>query len=173
MNRIILLYLSLLSTLCYAQQPSHNDSISVVRTVHELINSDSKNVMLRTNDICFQFVYLHLDTSDYQTRILLDSIAGFLLSNDDVEAVEVDIHLSLAEWDESYSASLLLYMYEEIISYLGNCGVDTTYVTGKQCYNYFPIVNCNELSGEERRNCFVNDDPKVNHRVEFVIKRME
>ena len=173
MNRIILLYLTLLSTLCYAQQSSCNDSIPVVRTVYELTNSDSKEIILRTNDICFQFVYRHLDTSDYQTRIFLDSIASFLLSNDDIETVEVNVHLSLTEWDESYSVSLLLYMYEEIISFLGNCGVDTTYVKGKQCYNYCPIVNCNELSGEERRNCFVNDDPRLNHRVEFVIKRRE
>ena len=169
MNRIILLYLILLSTLCYAQQSSCNDSIPVVRTVR----SDSKEVILRTNDICFQFVYRHLDTSDYQTRIFLDSIASFLLSNDDIESVEVDVHLSLTEWDESYSVSLLFYMYDEIISFLGNCGVDTTYVKGKQYYNYCPIVNCNELSGEERKNCFVNDDPRLNHRVEFVIKKRE
>lgn len=173
MNRIILLYLTLLSTLCYAQQSSCNDYIPVVRTVHELTNSDSKEVILRTNDICFQFVYRHLDTSDYQTRIFLDSIASFLLSNDDIESVEVDVHLSLTEWDESYSVSLLFYMYDEIISFLGNCGVDTTYVKGKQYYNYCPIVNCNELSGEERKNCFVNDDPRLNHRVEFVIKKRE
>ena len=171
MKRIILLYLTLLSTLCYAQQSSCNDSIPVVRTVRELTNSDSKEVILRTNDICFQFVYRHLDTSDYQTRTFLDSIASFLLSNNDIETVEVDVHLSLTEWDESYSVSLLLYMYEEIISYLGKRGVDTTYVKGRQCYNYCPIVNCNELSGEERRNCFINDDPRLNHRVEFVIKK--
>ena len=173
MKRIALLYLTLLSTLCHAQRSSCNDSIPVVITVQELADSDSKNVMLRTNDICFQFVYRHLDTSDYQTRIFLDSIASFLLSNDNIEAVEVNVHLSLAEWDETYSVSLLLYMYEEIISYLGNSGVDTTYVKGRQCYNYHPIVNCNELSGEERRNSFVNDDPRLNRRVEFVIKKRE
>ena len=171
MKRIILLCLALLSTICYSQKTSQNDPIPVVKTVYELTNADPKIVMLRTNNICFQFVYRHLDTSDYQTRLFLDSIATFLLSNDNVEAVEVDIHLSLTEWDESYSASRLLYMYEEIISYLGNCGVDTSYVKGRQCYNYCPIVNCNELLGEERRNCFINDDPILNSRVEFVIKK--
>ena len=160
------------SHVCFAQKTTHYDTIPVVSSVKELVNySANKVILLRTNDICFQFVYRHLDTSDYQTRLFLDSIATFLLSNDNVEAVEVDIHLSLTEWDESYSASRLLYMYEEIISYLGNCGVDTSYVKGRQCYNYCPIVNCNELSGEERRNCFINDDPRLNHRVEFVIKK--
>lgn len=173
MNRIILLYLTLLSTLCYAQQSSYNDSIFVVKTVHELANSDSKKVIFRTNAICFQFVTLHLDTTDYQNRVLLDSIADYLLSHDNVKSVEVDIHLSLAEWDETYSVSLLLYMYEEIISYFGNRGVDTTYVKGRQCYNYCPIVNCNELSGEERRNCFTNDDFRLNRRVEFMIEKKE
>lgn len=171
MNRIILLCLTLMSILCYAQESSHNDSIPVVKTVHELADSDSKKVMLRTNDICFQFVTLHLDTTDHQSHVLLDSIADYLLSHNDVKSVEVDIHLSLKEWDESYSLSLLLYMYEEIISYLENRGVDTTYMKGRQCYNYDPIVDCNELSCEERRNCFANDDFRLNRRVEFVITK--
>lgn len=53
--------------------------------------------MLRTNNICFQFVTLHLDTFDYQNRVLLDSIADYLSSHNDVKSVEVDIHLSLRE----------------------------------------------------------------------------
>lgn len=148
-----------------------DDTIPVVKTVHELMNSDSKKVMLRTNNICFQFVTLHLDTTDHQNRVLLDSIADYLLSHNDVKSVEVDIHLSLKEWDESYSVSLLWYMYEEIISYLGNRGVDTAYVKGRQCYNYYPIVDCNKLSGEEQRNCFDNDDFRLNRRVEFIITK--
>ena len=145
----------------------------MVKTVHELTNSDSKEIILRTNDICFQFVTRHLDTTDYQNHVFLDSIANYLSSHDDVISVEVDIHLSLAEWDETYSASLLLYMYEEIISYLENRGVDTTYMKGRQCYNYYPLVDCNELSGKEKQNCFTNDDFRLNRRVEFVIKKRE
>lgn len=171
MNRIIILYLTLMSTLCYAQQSSHDDSIPVVKTVHELVHSDFQKVMLRTNDICFQFVTLHLDTTDHQNRVLLDSIADYLSSHNDVKSVEVDIHLSLKEYDDSYSISLLLYMYEEIISYLGNKGVDTSYVTGKQCYDYYPLIDCNKLSGEECRKCFDNDDFRLNRRVEFVITK--
>ena len=149
----------------------HGDSIPVVKTVRELARSDAKKVMFRTHDICFQFVTRHLDTNDHQNRVLLDSIAAYLLSQNDVKSVEVDIHLSLKEYDDSYSVSLLLYMYEEIISYLGNKGVDTTYITGKQCYDYYPIVDCNKLSGEESRKCFDNDDFRLNRRVEFVITK--
>lgn len=126
--------------------------------------------MLRTNNIRFQFVYRHLDTSDSQTRNILDSISNFLMSND-VDDVEIDIHLSLAEWDETYSESLLLYMYEDIISYLANSGVDTSYITGKQCYNYYPLINCNALPEKERKNCFINEDSRQNRRVEFIIKK--
>ena len=171
MNKIILLSLTLLSSLCYAQQSSHIDSISVVKTVHDLAHSDSKEVMFRTNDVCFQFVTLHLDTTDHQNRVLLDSIADYLSSHNDIRSVEIDIHLSLTEWDESYSVSLLLYMYEEIISYLKKRGVDTTYMKGRQFYNYYPLVDCNKLSGEERRTCFANDDFRLNRRVEFVITK--
>jgi hypothetical protein len=149
----------------------HDDSIPVVKTVNELAHSDAKKVMLRTNNICFQFVTRHLDTIDYQNRVFLDSIAAYLLSHKDVKSVEVDIHLSLKEWYEEYSISKLLYMYEEIISYLGNKGVDTTYITGKQCYDYYPIIDCNKLSGEECRKCFDNDDFRLNRRVEFVITK--
>lgn len=149
----------------------HGDSIPVVKTVNELAHSDAKKVMLRTNNICFQFVTRHLDTNDYQNRVFLDSIAAYLLSHKDVKSVEVDIHLSLKEWYEEYSISKLLYMYEEIISYLGNKGVDTTYITGKQCYDYYPIIDCNKLSGEECRKCFDNDDFRLNRRVEFVITK--
>lgn len=149
----------------------HGDSIPVVKTVYELAHSDAKKVMLRTNNICFQFVTLHLDTTDHQNRVLLDSIADYLSSHNDVKSVEVDIHLSLKEYDDSYSISLLLYMYEEIISYLGNKGVDTSHVTGKQCYDYYPIIDCNKLSGEECRKCFDNDDFRLNRRVEFVITK--
>lgn len=149
----------------------HDDSIPVVKTVNELAHSDAKKVMLRTNNICFQFVTRHLDTNDYQNRVFLDSIAAYLLSHKDVKSVEVDIHLSLKEWYEEYSISKLLYMYEEIISYLGNKGVDTTYITGKQCYDYYPIIDCNKLSGEECRKCFDNDDFRLNRRVEFVITK--
>lgn len=149
----------------------HDDSIPVVKTVNELAHSDAKKVMLRTNNICFQFVTRHLDTNDYQNRVFLDSIAAYLLSHKDVKSVEVDIHLSLKEWYEEYSISLLLYMYEEIISYLGNKGVDTSYIVGKQCYNYYPIIDCNKLSGEECRKCFDNDDFRLNRRVEFVITK--
>lgn len=149
----------------------HGDSIPVVKTVYELAHSDAKKVMLRTNNICFQFVTLHLDTIDYQNRVFLDSIADYLLSHNDVKSVEVNIHLSLKEWYEEYSISLLLYMYEEIISYLGNKGVDTSYIVGKQCYNYYPIVDCNKLPDEEKRTCFDNDDFRLNRRVEFVITK--
>ena len=62
-------------------------------------------------------------------------------------------------------------MYEEIIFYLGNKGVDTSYVTGKQCYDYYPLIDCNKLSGEECRKCFDNDDFRLNRRVEFVITK--
>lgn len=154
-----------------AQTTLRDDTIPVVKTVHELAHSDSKKVMLRTHDICFQFVTLHLDTNDYQNRVLLDSIAAYLISHKDVKSVEVDIHLSLKEYDDSYSISLLLYMYEEIIFYLGNKGVDTSYVTGKQCYDYYPLIDCNKLSGEECRKCFGNDDFRLNRRVEFVITK--
>lgn len=154
----------------YIHACSQKDTIPIVTNIHELINSDSKKVMLRTNNIRFQFVNRHLDTSDYQTRNILDSISNFLMSND-VDDVEIDIHLSLAEWDETYSQSLLLYMYEDIISYLANSGVDTSYITGKQCYNYNPLINCNALPEKERKICFINEDSKQNRRVEFIITK--
>ena len=154
-----------------AQTTLRDDTIPVVKTVYELAHSDAKKVILRTHDICFQFVTLHLDTIDYQNRVFLDSIADYLLSHNDVKSVEVNIHLSLKEWYEEYSISLLLYMYEEIISYLGNKGVDTSYIVGKQCYDYYPIVDCNKLPDEEKRTCFDNDDFRLNRRVEFVITK--
>ena len=142
----------------------------IASNIQELINFDSKKVMFRTNNIRFQFVNRHLDTSDYQTRNILDSISNFLMSND-VDDVEIDIHLSLTEWDETYSGSLLLYMYEDIISYLADSGVDTSYITGKQCYNYNPLINCNALPEKERKICFINEDSKQNRRVEFIITK--
>ena len=170
MNRFSFICLLLLSITNCTQACVQKDTIPIVTNVQELINSDSKKVMLRTNNIRFQFVNRHLDTSDSQTRNILDSISNFLISND-VDAVEIDIHLSLAEWDETYSASLLLYMYEDIISYLAYNGVDTSYITGKQCYNYYPLIDCNALPERERRNCFVNEDYRQNRRVEFIITK--
>lgn len=172
MNRIIILYLTLLSTLCYAQQSSCNDSIPVVRTVHELTNSDSKEIILRTNDIRFQFVYRHLDTTKRQTCMVLDSIASYLIAEvSNIKSVIINVHLSLAEWDEYYSASNLLYMCDDIVSYLASKGVDTAVITTKQRYNYFPLINCFDMNGDKREDCFENDDFRINRRVEFVIEK--
>lgn len=110
MNKFFLFCLLSLSITNYTQACVQKDTIPIVKNIQELINSDSKKVMFRTNNIRFQFVNRHLDTSDYQTRNILDSISNFLMSND-VDDVEIDIHLSLTEWDEAYSGSLLLYMY--------------------------------------------------------------
>ena len=170
MNRFSFICMILLLNTNYAHACLQKDTIPIASNIQELINFDSKKVMFRTNNIRFQFVNRHLDTSDYQTRNILDSISNFLMSND-VDDVEIDIHLSLAEWDETYSGSLLLYMYEDIISYLANSGVDTSYITGKQCYNYNPLINCNALPEKERKICFINEDSKQNRRVEFIITK--
>ena len=170
MNKFFLFCLLSLSITNYTQACVQKDTIPIVKNIQELINSDSKKVVFRTNNIRFQFVNRHLDTSDSQTRNILDSISNFLMSND-VDDVEIDIHLSLAEWDETYSQSLLLYMYEDIISYLANSGVDTSYIIGKQCYNYNPLINCNALPEKERKICFINEDSKQNRRVEFIITK--
>lgn len=155
----------------HAQGCLQNESIPIVTNIQELINSNSKTVLFRTHDIHFQFAYRHLDTTNYLTLAILDSIANYLISNDNVVNVDIYIHLSLLEWDEAYSHSLLLYMYEDIISYLGRNGVDTICLNGRQCYNYYPIINCNEMSNEEKRNCLINDDFRMNRRVEFLIKK--
>lgn len=173
MKKLFYICLSLLSTMCYAQDLLFDDSTTMVKTVYDLANSDSKTIMLRTNYVRFQFVNKHLDTSDYQTCSLLDSIAAFISTNGGIKNVEIDIHLSLLEWDETYSCSLLSYMYEDIISYLGDRGVDTSYIKGRQNYNYHPIVNCNEMSDEAKRQCFQHEDFRLNRRVEFLITKRQ
>ena len=102
MNRFSFICMILLLNTNYAHACFQKDTIPIASNIQELINFDSKKVMFRTNNIRFQFVNRHLDTSDYQTRNILDSISNFLMSND-VDDVEIDIHLSLTEWDETYS----------------------------------------------------------------------
>ena len=156
---------------CWAQEGLQDDTLPVVATVSELTNSDAKTVLFRTHDIRFQFYYCHLDTLDNQTCIILDSIASYLSSNKNIDMAQIGIHLSLVEWTEEYSGSLLLYMYEEIISYLVNRWVDASMLEGKQYYNYYPVCNCRTMPDEKKRECYEKSDFAQNRRVEFLIKK--
>ncbi len=104
--------------------------------------------------------------------MVLDSIASYLIAEiSNIKSVIINVHLSLAEWDEYYSASNLLYMCDDIVSYLASKGVDTTVITTKQRYNYFPLINCFDMNGDKREDCFENYDFRINRRVEFVIEK--
>ena len=74
MNRFSFICMILLLNTNYAHACLQKDTIPIASNIQELINFDSKKVMFRTNNIRFQFVNRHLDTSDYQTRNILDSI---------------------------------------------------------------------------------------------------
>ena len=173
LKKIFLFFLVITSHVCFSQKTTHYDTIPIVSSVRELEDcSDNKVIMLRTYDIRFQFVYRHLDTTKRQTCMVLDSIASYLIAEvSNIKSVIINVHLSLAEWDEYYSASNLLYMCDDIVSYLASKGVDTTVITTKQRYNYFPLINCFDMNGDKREDCFENYDFRINRRVEFVIEK--
>jgi hypothetical protein len=144
----------------------------LVTSVKDMQNIEKKCIIrLRTYQIIYRLGFRTLDTNNNKTVSFLDSLAKFLLNQAQFPLMEIDIHLSLHEWDGTYSVSLLQNMYEEIIDFLVKRGIPRERLHGKQLYNYYPLYVGPEevIINDEGKKEYLKSDWLINRRVEFLI----
>ena len=145
---------------------SKQDTIILSNIKDLLAYKDGGTILLRTYDIKYTFVIKHLDTTDKNTIVFLDSLAD-VLAQRNIKSINVLIHLSIKYTPEySYNFS---HMYEEIINYLASKNVGKIQISG---YNYLdkkPIIDCFAFDNQDLINDCLKTEYKINQRVEFLI----
>jgi hypothetical protein len=142
---------------------SSNNGDTITTSVKSFGNSLTIKPILRTYSIKFSTYTNHLDLSDEQTRIFLDSMVNVLKANSNI-VIEVGIHMSLKYSNESSKS--LDFMHEEIIEYFTSKGLIIKQFVGKNYYDTEPILSLPK-NENEYENFWKSE--LINSRVEFKI----